>query len=117
MDDSETIGACARIEVAAREAALHAVDALEAPGVQVGLVLAGVIAKLQTVFAGVANPVREELALGKTEDWVTRKTGHCSSIMLAVDETQRHSVNMISIGSLSFTYLATLYSPGAPPST
>ena len=53
--------ACARIEVAAREAELHAVDALEAPGVQVGLVLAGVIAKLQTVFAGVANPVREEL--------------------------------------------------------
>ena len=84
---------------------------------QIGLVLAGVIAKLQTVFAGVANPVREELALGKTEDWVARRTGHCSSIMLAVDETQRHSVNMISIGSLSFTYLATLYSPGAPPST
>jgi hypothetical protein len=64
-------------------------------------VLAGVIAKLQTVFAGVAKPIREELAVGKTEDWVTRRTGHCSSVMLARCRRDAETVREHDLGWLA----------------
>jgi hypothetical protein len=40
------------------------------------------------------------LALGKTEDWVTRRTGHCSSVMLARYRRDAETIHEHDLGWL-----------------
>jgi hypothetical protein len=40
------------------------------------------------------------MALGKTEDWVTRRTGHCSSVMLARYRRDAETIRAHDLGWL-----------------